>query len=112
MKLMTRGLTPDEARAYGYVFDTLFNQGAAHSRFMGDVWAPEITSRITNGVLRANGLAYITDRSRTAMRISFAHELGERAGRSFDQLEPELQRFLTNRGLTPAEWDILRDPAV
>lgn len=110
IKLATKGMTPKEAQAYGYIFDTWFNTGSAHARFMGDVWSPEITSRITNFVLRANGLSFMTDMNRTGLRISFSHELGEQAGMRFDELAPELRRFLENRGLTPDEWDLLRAP--
>lgn len=111
-RIMTRGMGADEARAYGYIFDTLFDTNAAHARLMGDVYSPETTQRITNFVMRANGMAYLTDRARTSMRLSFAHELGEQAGKRFDQLDPRLRNFLANRDLTPAEWDQLRDPAV
>lgn len=103
-------MTPEEARAYGYMFDTWFNAGSAHARFMGDVWSPEITSRVTNFVLRANGMSFMTDMQRTGLRLSFSHELGEMAGRSFDQLDPRLRQFLQSRGLTAAEWDLLRAP--
>ncbi|MGS4947438.1 hypothetical protein ACVDG3_18320 [Meridianimarinicoccus sp. RP-17] len=112
MKLLTSNISQQEARDMGYVFDTWFDTGSAHARFMGDIWSPEITSRITNAVLRANGLAMMTDRARTAMRVTFSHELGEQAGKSFADLDPRLRRFMENRGLTAAEWDLLRDPAV
>jgi len=110
MKLLTSNISQAEARDMGYVFDTWFNTGSAHARFMGDVWSPEITSRITNAVLRANGLAMMTDRARTALRVTFSHELGEQAGKAFGDLDPKLKRFLENRGLTAEEWDLLRHP--
>lgn len=110
MKLLTDKISRDEAAAMGYVFDTWFNVGSAHARMMGDIWAPEVTSRITNAVLRANGLSLMTDLQRTALRTTFSHELGEQAARSFAELPPELRRFMESRGLTSAEWDMLRAP--
>jgi hypothetical protein len=110
MGLMTSKITREEARAMGYVFDTWFNVGSAHARFMGDIWSPEFTSRITNFVLRANGLSLMTDLQRSALRVTFSQELGEQAGRSWGDLPPPLRLFMENRGLTAAEWDALRAP--
>jgi hypothetical protein len=110
MGLVTSRISRNEAAAMGYVFDTWFNVGSAHARFMGDIWAPEVTSRITNFVLRANGLSLMTDLQRTALRATFSHELGEQAGKTFAELPPELRAFMEQRGLTAAEWDTLRAP--
>lgn len=107
---MTSRISVDEARAMGYVLDTWFHTGAAKARFVGDVWAPEWTERISNSVLRANGLAFMTDHSRQALRVTFSLELAEQAGRGFSDLDPRLRSFLSDRGLTAAEWDLLRDP--
>lgn len=110
IRLMTSDMSRAEAQAMGYVFDTWFNVGSAHARFMGDIWAPEVTSRITNFVLRANGMSYMTDHQRTALRMTFSHELGEHAGRSWAELPGPLRSFMEQRGLTAAEWDALRAP--
>jgi hypothetical protein len=48
--------------------------------------------------------------NRTGMRVSFSHELGEMSGRSFAELPEPLRVFMENRGLTAAEWDLLRAP--
>lgn len=110
MALMTSRVTQQEARDMGFIFDTWANAGSAQARFTRDLWSPEWTSRVTNFVLRSNGLAYLTDRSRTAMRYTFATELGGMAGRGFDELDARLQTFLQNRGIGAADWDHLRAP--
>jgi hypothetical protein len=108
LRLMTDNMTQQQARDLGYVFDTWFQAGAAQARMIGDIWSPEWTNRITNFVLRSNGLAYITDRSRTALRYSFSLELGELAQRSFADLPEELRSFMAERQFTRADWDAVR----
>jgi hypothetical protein len=107
---MLRRITPEEARAYGYIYDTWFNSASGQARYLGDIWSPEWTSRVTNFVLRANGLSFLTDMQRAGMRISFSHELGEQAGRSFADLPPELRRHMEAHGFSAADWDAVRAP--
>lgn len=105
---MLRRMTPDEARATGYIYDTWFNSASGQARFLGDIWSPEWTGRITNFVLRANGLSFLTDMQRAGMRISFSHELGEQAARRFDQLPEDMRRHMEGHGFTAADWDAVR----
>lgn len=106
------GMNPRMATDLGFILDTWFDAGSSQARFMGDIWAPELTSRITNAVLRANGLSFLTDRSRVAVAAALGSDLADMAGRSFTELDPKLSRFMESRGITASDWDAIRDPAV
>lgn len=111
MQLIASSATRETAAQMGYVADTLANGGSAAARYMGDVWSPEITGRITDAVLRASGLSYWTDMGRTAFQMEFSGLLASQAGRALADVEPALRRTLMARGITAADWDRLRDPA-
>jgi len=109
---LVRGVTPQQARDMGYIFDTYFDTNAGQARFLGSVWSPEITNRLTNGVLRLSGLNFWTDRSRFGVAMAFGSDMADKAGKRFDELLPILQRFMQESRITAADWDLLRDPAV
>lgn len=102
------GMDAKTARDLGFIFDTWFDSGAGSARFMGDVWSPELTSRITDGVLRASGLNYWTDRFRVGVEAAFGSDLADLAAKSFDDLHDELKVFMGSRGVGAREWDAVR----
>ena len=112
LRQLTGGFSERQAKDMGFIFDTWFDAGASQARFMGDIWAPELTSRITNAVLRANGLSFLTDRSRVAVAAAFGSDLADLADKSFDQLPINLRNFMSSRRVGAREWDALRDPSV
>ena len=112
MKTMLSGVTPEMARDLGYIFDTWFDSNASAARFMGSIWAPELTSRITSAVMRVNGMAFLTDRSRFGVAMSFGSDLAGMAGKGFGDLPPQMQRWMQTHDITARDWDAIRDPAV
>ena len=108
--MLVKGMSPQQAKDMGFIFDTWFDTGASQARFMGDIWAPELTSRITNTVLRLNGLAFLTDRARVAVSAAFGSDLADLAGKAWADLPPNLINFMQTRRITPADWNALRDP--
>lgn len=110
IRTLAKGMTPKQAKDMGFIFDTWFDTGASQARFMGDIWAPEITGRITSTVLRLNGLAFLTDRSRVAVSAAFGSDMADLADKAFDQLPRELQNFMASRRIGAREWDAVRDP--
>lgn len=105
---LVKGFSPQQAKDMGFILDTWFDTGATMARFMGDVWAPEITSRITNSVLRLNGLAFLTDRAKIAAQAAFGSDMADLAHLPFDQLDERLRNFMISRRITAADWDALR----
>lgn len=110
MRSVTDRIGRQEAADLGYVLDTWFHAGAAQARFIGDVWSPEWTNRLTNFTLRSTGLSAWTDHMRSGVRMSFSVELGEMATRSWDDLDPLMQKFFAEYQITAADWDALRAP--
>lgn len=110
-QLLTSSATRETAAQMGYVADTLAEAGSAAARYLGEVWSPEITSRITNAVLRASGLSYWTDMARLAWQMEFSGFLASQAHLDFGGLPRELRDLFAARGITAADWDKLRDPA-
>lgn len=98
------------AAAGGYIADSLADMGAASVRFTGDTFAPEFVQRLSGITMRASGLSFWTDMNRLAFQMEFASMLGQSAGKPFDALHPQLRDLFQQRGITPADWDLLRIP--
>ncbi len=109
MDLMASNATKETAARMGYVADTLSQTNAASIRFMGDIWSPQITKRISSFALRVNGLSFVTDMRRIAFKMEFAGHLADNAGRRLNDMDPELQKIFRESGFTEADWDLLRD---
>ncbi len=109
---ITKGMDPKTAKDLGFILDSWAQSSATQARFMGDIWTPELTGRISSFVLKANGMTYLTDRARVSVAMAFGSDLADMAGKSFDQLPVNLQTFMRNRQITAQDWDLLRDARV
>lgn len=81
---------------------------ASQMRFLGEANGPEITRRISDGVLRASFLTPWTNAGRWAFGMEFMATLAERADLPFDQLPDAMQRTMSRYGLGPGAWDVMR----
>lgn len=108
-KLIASAATRRTAAQMGYVADTLADMGATAARYTGDVFAPEITRRLTGITMRASGLSFWTDMHKTAFQMEFAGFLAENADRALADIDPLLRQVLERRGITATDWDKLRD---
>lgn len=104
------GMDRQKARDLGFILDTWFDASAAHNRFMGDIWAPEITTRMTNFVLRGTGLNHLTDSAKMAVAAAMGSDLADLAGKGFADLPEKLRIYMENRGFTARDWDAVRAP--
>lgn len=112
MKSITTGIEPQVARDLGFIMDSWANAGAARARVYGDVWSPELSGRVTNVVMKLNGMEALTNHERLGVALAFGSDLAGLAGKRFDELHPGMQRFMSERSITARDWDLLRDPAV
>lgn len=112
MTNITRGIDPQVAKDLGFIMDSWANAGAARARVFGDVWSPELSGRITNMVMKANGMEALTNHERLGVAMAFGSDLAGLSGKGFDQLHPGMQNFMRARDITARDWDLLRDPAV
>lgn len=81
------------------------------ARVAGEIWQPEMTGRMSNSVMKLNGMSYMSDHEKVGVLMSFGSDLADMAGKSFDRLHPNMQNFMRNRGVEGREWDLLRSPA-
>lgn len=109
--LMKSAATRETAAQMGWVADTLATMNAGASRFLGETYAPEVTRRMADMTLRLSGLNHWTDMGRTAFKMEFSGLMASNAGRSLDSIDAPLRQALETRGITAADWDVLRDPA-
>ena len=93
----------DMQRSIG-VLETALQTSASLARFSNDVMGPEVTRRISSFVIRAQGLAHMTDIWRNSFRMEFMGFLAEHSGTAWEALPRPLQRELAQRGITPAKW--------
>lgn len=111
VKLMASHATRETAARMGYVASTLADAGGGSARYAGQIFGTGLTQRMAGFTLRATGLTFVTDMRRVAFQMEFSGYMAENAARAFDQVDAPLRAMLEARGITSADWDMLRDPA-
>jgi len=111
VELMAKSATRETAAQMGWVADTLATTGAGAARFLGETYAPEVSRRMADMTLRLSGLNYWTDMGRTAFKMEFSGFMASNAARGFSDIDAPLRKIFETRGITTADWDVLRDPA-
>lgn len=104
------GIDQKTARDLGFIMDSWAQSSSTAARFTGDIWSPELTGRISNFVLKANGMTFLTDRARIAIAMAIGSDLAQMAGRGWGDLPKNLRNFMKARSIGAREWDLLRDP--
>jgi hypothetical protein len=87
---------------FDHIVGDLTRTGSLDESFGG--W----TSRAMQHYFRFNGLNWWTDTLRGSAALSMSHNLAIQAGKSFDQLAPELQHTLGLFDIAAADWDHIR----
>ena len=105
----SRASREDAARA-GFVQGSLADAMAGYSRFMGRTMAGGVPERLIGFVLRAQGLTFMTDMERIAVKMEFAGTMAANAARNFDGIDAPLRKMFEARGIGAADWDALRAP--
>jgi hypothetical protein len=78
-------------------------------RFDADDYpVPGALSTIAHMVLKYSGINYVFDNTQAGVRGMLSHNLARQAGKTFDDLRPELQGMLQKYRIGSAEWDLLR----
>lgn len=111
VRLMASAATRETAARMGYIAGTLADAGGGASRYFGQLWGSGIPDRMAGFTLRATGLSFVTDMRKIAWQMEFAGFMAENAGRDFASIDAPLRRLFESRGITAADWDLLRDPA-
>jgi hypothetical protein len=82
--------------------------GNIASRFSGMDAVRGRSAKLVDIFHKINLLSWWTDSLKSGMGSMLTHNLGRRAGQSFDQLPPLLQTTLGRFQITAADWDIAR----
>ena len=81
---------------------------SAQMRYTGDIWGPEFTRRISDVVMRTSLLSPMTQAGRWAFGMEFLGALADNAAKTFDELNPDLQKTLSSYGFNSGRWDLIR----
>jgi len=81
---------------------------SAQMRYVGDVSGPEITRRMADFVMRASLLSPWTNAGRWSFGMEFLGNLADNVGKTFDQLDPMMQKTLDHYGIGADKWEIVR----
>lgn len=111
VRLMASQATRETAARMGYVAETLADAGGGAGRFFGQMFGSGIPDRMAGFTLRASGLSFVTDMRKIAFQMEFAGHLADNAARPLDAIDAPLRTLFETRGITAADWDMLRDPA-
>ena len=108
--IFSQGTRETAARA-GYVAETLADGGATMARYMGKNFGTGLPERLASFTLRATGLSYLTDMHKIAFQMEFAGHLADMAAKTFAEIDPRIRMLFERRGITAADWDLMRDPS-
>jgi hypothetical protein len=111
VQLMASQATRETAARMGYVAETLADSGSTMARYFGKTFGTGLPDRMASFTLRATGLSFVTDMRKVAFQMEFAGHLADMAAQRFDQIDPRTRMMLERRGITAADWDLMRDPA-
>ncbi len=103
--------TRETAAQAGYIAETLADSGSTMARYMGKNFGTGLPERISSFTLRATGLSYLTDVNRISFQMETSAHLARMASKPFDQIDAPIRMMLERRGITAADWDMLRDPS-
>jgi hypothetical protein len=91
----------------GLIFDTWIGRAHGGNRFT-DVYGTGNSMKIAEATLRMSGLEAWTESGRKAFGMEFAGMLGDNFGKTFDQLDPALQRAMKLYQITVEDWNAFR----
>lgn len=92
----------------GLIAEEWARMTAAQHRILNEELTGEVARRLAEGTLRVSGLAAYTQAGRWTFGMEFLGHLTDEAGKSFDQLDPPLQRAMLRHGIAADTWDKIR----
>lgn len=78
------------------------------SKAAGDPVQPGWFSRNQGKFFKYNLMSWWTENTRSGLGLMMSNHLANNAGKTFDQLGPEISRVLEMSGIGPKQWDIYR----
>jgi len=105
LKMKERGAL---ATRQGLIADGWIQMASAQMRYVGEVSGPEITRRISDGILRVTLLSPWTQANRWAFGQEFLGTMADNAGKRFDDLPKYSKESLEKYGFDAADWALIR----
>lgn len=102
------GAKRHEAVRAGLILDTAMHTFGTNARYLGTLSGPQWSQWLADRTLTASGLTPWTQAGRHSFGMAFMGEMAERAAQAFDDLHPALKKTMTNYGITPEDWDVMR----
>jgi hypothetical protein len=96
-----------KAREIGMTADAASMSASSNAR-MGEHALDGATGKMAQGVLRASGLSAWTHTARVSFQVEFNFLLGRNFGKSWGDLEPNLQTAMKRYDIDEAKWDSFR----
>ena len=93
----------------GFTAQGWASRALAAQRVLGESVGPEWTERITDVVLRASLLSPWTEAGRYGFQLEMLGHITGQAGKAFDELDNATRSTFERYGLTPEDWDIIRN---
>ena len=93
----------------GFINELALGSAIGQARYFGEVVGPEWSRKLADVTLRLGGLSPWTQWGTTAFSLEFLGAVTGQAGRKFDNLEPVMKRAFNNYGITPDDWEIIRN---
>lgn len=106
---LVKGKESEEiARQLNLTAHAVIDSALGAKRFEDDIIGPNITGRIAETVIRAQGLQAWTEALKRSFSMEFTGLIARQAEHNFEKLDPAFRGFLERYGFTPAQWDQLR----
>jgi hypothetical protein len=96
------------AAQQGLVLDTLAHAVGSTDKIMGESIRTGVMAKIASANIRAQGLRRWTSVLRAAFGLEMMAHVANVADQAFADLEKPFKAALERYGITPAEWDLIR----
>lgn len=106
--LMTGKESEEIARQLNLTARGAMDAALGAKRFEDEVVGQNITGRLAETVIRAQGLQAWTEALKRSFSMEFTGLVARQAENTFENLDPAFRRFLERYGFTPQQWDQLR----
>src|SRR5215472_5702637 len=81
-----------------------------YRRYEDELNVSGLARMVPNTIVRATGANWWTENLRLGTQLSYFHQLADLADRPWQRLDPRVrENFLMQYGITPAEWDKIRN---
>jgi len=95
------------AARMGLIFDGWFGRAHSANRF-SDTYGTGSSAKTAEGVLRFSGLEVYTESGRKAFGMEFSAMLSDNFSKTFDDLDPVIQRAFKTYQITKTDWNNFR----